>query len=146
MTEPLNILGRVNRLADTIDDELDVYADNEDYRAFGYSRKPVSSDPMINFIDSTGNQTAFAYGHLYQTRFDPSDGITIEFTEHLVSIRGRRLGEAFAKLVSQRVVFVAEADRPTAVLIPDNEPVVTTLLISQKREKTPEFQRMMEDS
>ncbi|GAB5515196.1 hypothetical protein [Rhodopirellula baltica] len=135
MTEPLNILSRVNRSKDTIDDDLDVYADSDDYRAFGYSRKPVSSDPMINFIDSTGTQTAFAYGHLYQTKYDPSEGIVIEFTEHVVSIRGRRLGEAFAKLVSQRVVFVAEADRPTAVLVPDDLPVVTRLEIADKKER-----------
>lgn len=78
--------------------------------------------------------------------FNSSLGITIEFSDHVVLVRGRGLASSYEKLVMQRVVFIAEADRSTAALIPEDEPVVTELLIEQKREKSTDLKRMMEES
>ncbi len=69
-------------------------------------------------------------------KFNPSIGITIEFSDHIVSIRGRGLADGYQKLAMQRVIFIAEADRATAGLAPDKEAVITSLSIDQKREKS----------
>lgn len=134
MSEPTSILDRLHPSAQNTLDEIDVYSEGDDYRAFGFSRKPISSDPMINFIDRRGVHEAIAYGHLYRIQFDPSEGITLEFTDHIVTIRGRRLHEGHRKLVMQRVVFVCEADQPTAALVGQNEPAITKLEICSKQD------------
>lgn len=126
--------------------EVDSYVDQSKYLAFGISRKAWGGEPMINFIKCRGDHHALSYSHLYGVRFNPSIGIAIEFSDHIVTIRGRGLAASYEKLVMQRVVFVTEADRSTAGLIPDGEPVVTELSIEQKREKNPEFTRMLEKS
>ena len=86
-------------------------------------------------IDNQGIHEALSYGHLYRIRFDASVGITLEFTEHVVTIRGKRLNMAYQRLAMHRVVFVAEADRPTAALVTESEPVVYQLDIRSKRDK-----------
>lgn len=134
MNEPISLVDQLDRKADFSEAEVDVYRESDDYRAFGFNRKSVNSDPMINLVDSRGVQEALAYGHLYRLRFDPSEGITLEFTEHVVTIRGRGLREGYQRLAMQRVVFIAEADRATAVLVPEKEPVITSLIIMHKRE------------
>tara|TARA_R110002049_G_scaffold4601_1_gene31710 strand:+ start:109045 stop:109491 length:447 start_codon:yes stop_codon:yes gene_type:complete len=61
------------------------------------------------------------------------EGITLEFTEHVITIRGRGLREGYQKLAVQRVVFIAEADQATALLVPEKEPVITSMSIIHKR-------------
>ncbi|EMB15079.1 hypothetical protein [Rhodopirellula europaea] len=126
--------------------EVDSYVEQSKYLAFGISRKAWGGEPMINFISCRGDHHAISYSHLYGVKFNPSLGITIEFSDHVVLVRGRGLASSYEKLVMQRVVFIVEADRSTAALIPDDEPVVTELLIEQKREKSPDFKRMMEET
>ncbi|MCC7336742.1 MAG: hypothetical protein IT422_16750 [Pirellulaceae bacterium] len=109
----------------------DVYSPNQ-YRAFGFVRKPVSNEPMIRFIKLNGVQKSLAYSHLYDIDFDPRTGITIDFTQHIVEIKGRGLLQGFERMSAHRVIFVAEADRPTAVLVPEGEPVITGLEIKSK--------------
>ncbi len=130
-----SLMERFGLVSDVQKDEIDVY-DAENYRAFGVSRKPWGGEPMLNFVDCRGDQLAIAYNHLYCVKYNPSVGITIEFSDHIVSIRGRGLAEGYQKLAMQRVIFITEADRATAGLVGDRQAVITSLSISQKREKS----------
>ncbi|MEM8671730.1 MAG: hypothetical protein AAGG48_29700 [Planctomycetota bacterium] len=133
MNEPISILDRLQPTVQDDSTEIDLYSEGEDYRAFGFSRKPIASDPMIDFIDRHGVHEALAYSHLYRIRFDPSEFMTLEFTDHTVTLRGRHLRKGYQRLAMQRVVFIAEADHATAALVAENEPLVTTLALELKR-------------
>lgn len=124
----LNYLGTTG-----IDETPDDIYSSDEYRAFGYIRKPIADEPMIRFITAQGIQSAFPYSHLYQLDYDPSIGITAYFTEHTIELKGRALREGYERLTSHRVIFVAEADRPTAALLTDGSPVVTVLRIGKRQ-------------
>lgn len=129
--ETNSILERAG-LASDASSEVDYFSEDDPYRAIGVSRKAWGGEPMINFISRTGDHQAIAYNHLYRVRFDPSQGITLDFTNHSVVIQGRNLAEAYQKLAMQRVIFVAEADDATGRLASDHEPTVTQLRIEEK--------------
>ncbi|MEM8669449.1 MAG: hypothetical protein AAGG48_18130 [Planctomycetota bacterium] len=133
MNEPVSILDRLQPTAQDDSAEIDVYSEGEDYRAFGFSRKPIASDPMIDFIDRHGVHEALSYSHLYRIRFDPSEGMTLEFTDHIVTLRGHHLQKGHQRLTMHRVVFIAEADHATAALVTADEPVITSLALELKR-------------
>lgn len=130
--ETTGILERAGLASDTSNPEGDQYNEGDPYRAIGVSRKAWGGEPMINFIHRTGDHQALAYNHLYRVRFDPSEGITLDFTNHTIAITGRNLSDAYQKLAMQRVIFVAEADAATQRLIEDADPVVTQLLVTEK--------------
>ncbi|MCD0458134.1 hypothetical protein [Roseiconus lacunae] len=133
MTDHVSILERLNPSFSDSAEDLDTHDEGQGYRAFGFNRRSINAEPMIDFITSQGVHEPLAYSHLYRIHFDPSDGIMIEFTDHVVTIQGRALREGFQKLFFHRVVFVAEADRPTAAIVPESDPVVTSLTIVSKR-------------
>jgi len=126
----LNYLGTMDAQKDDLED---VYS-SEDYWAFGVTRKPISSEPMIRFIKANGQEKSLAYSHLYEMDFDANVGIKLGFTEHVIELRGRGLHYGCQRISSHRVLFVAEADRPTAVLVADGEAVITEIVITHKRE------------
>lgn len=113
--------------------ELDIYEDNGEYKAFGKTRKPWGGEPMLDFISRDGNHVSFTYSHLYSVSFNPSKGISIEFTNHSVSVEGRGLREIYQYLGMQRIVYIAEADRPTAMQLQSQQvPVVNNLSITER--------------
>lgn len=131
MTRPetSSILERAGLAPETSSPDADCFSEDGQYRAIGISRKAWGGEPMINFIARTGDHQAIAYNHLYRIQFDPSNGITLDFTNHNIVIQGRNLAEAYQKLVMQRVIFVVEADDATRRLVADGDPVVTSLQI-----------------
>lgn len=129
--ETQSILERAG-IASEENSEADFFSEEDPYRAIGISRKAWGGEPMINFIMRTGDHQAIAYNHLYRVQFDPSKGLTLDFTNHSVAIQGRNLSDAYQKLAMQRVIFVAEADDATGRLAPDSEPMVTQLRITEK--------------
>ncbi|APZ93415.1 hypothetical protein [Fuerstiella marisgermanici] len=135
--ESNSILERAGIASEISNPEADYYNEDDPYRAIGISRKAWGGEPMINFIMRTGDHQAIAYNHLYRIQFDPSKGITLDFTNHKVVIQGRKLAEAYQKLAMQRVIFIAEADDATGRLADDDEPVVTSLQILEPTSETP---------
>ncbi len=94
------------------------------YRAFvgaGYYGEVIA---MVQFHQKTGERFAKPYHWLGHAALDPSDGITLVFTDAEVELRGRNLAPLFAALCDYGVRLVQEADAPTALLVPEFEPLV----------------------
>ena len=118
--------------APTVDDEHDVYQEDGTYRAFGITRKAWGGEPMIDFITRDGNHQTLSYSHLYRMTFDPSKSITIEFTNHRVTIEGMQVHDLHRYLSVHRVLFVCEADDATRRLTRSGEdPVITKLAVEE---------------
>lgn len=115
-----------------LDAEQDEYTPDGEYRAFGVLRQNIGAAATIDFISRQGNHQSFAYTHLYQTTFDPSNAIELYFTEHTVAIRGHRLHELYRRLLTHRVTFVCEADSASAQLQRD-QPVVVACVIAPRQ-------------
>ncbi len=87
-----------------------------------YGITPDDSDPpMVDFRGHNHVAVALPYTHLKSIAYHPIDGITMEFQEHKVVIRGRNLRELYDLLVGQRVRYIQEDDF-------DNEPETATFV------------------
>ena len=113
-------------------DDLDIRP--EDYRAYALDRQARPSNAMLDFWLSNGNQKAIAYTHLYDVDFDPSTGLVLTFSEHVVVVAGRNLDELYRGLKRHRVIYLWEADPPTVKLSTMGEPVITQISIQSRRE------------
>jgi hypothetical protein len=65
---------------------------------------------MVEFRRLNGNAKALAYSYLVSADFDPSKGITLDFSGYSVTITGRNLRSVFHGLVTQRASHVSEMD------------------------------------
>ena len=114
-------------------EEDDHFDEDGDCRAFGASRKQWGGDPMVDFITRDGNHQTFNYSHMYRVTFNPSEGLIVEFTNHVVTIVGKQLRDMHRFFTAHRIVFVCEADDATQKLMQTNdEPVVTKLTIEDR--------------
>ena len=76
---------------------------------------------MVDFRGHNHVAVALPYLHLKSMAYHPTDGITMEFSEHKVMIRGRNLRELYDLLVDQRITYIQEDDF-------DNEPETATFV------------------
>ena len=76
---------------------------------------------MVDFRGHNHVAVALAYTELKSMAYHPTDGITMEFREHKVIIRGRNLRELYDLLVDQRITYIQEDDF-------DNEPETATFV------------------
>ncbi len=144
-SEATGILDRIGLTSERAIPEQDQYSPDAPYRAFGISRKAWGGEPMLDFIKRDGNHEALAYSDIRRIRFNPSKGILILAIDCCVLLRGRCLEEGYQKLVSQRVVFITEADHSTAKLQPEGEPVIISIQIVEKHPNSPELQQLEQD-
>ena len=117
------------------DPEIDIYDPDGEYKPYGKSWQAWGGEPIVDLITCDGNQQGFVYSHLYRVGFDPAKGITLEFTNHLVTIQGNRMNQLYRFLTMQRVVYVAEADEATAKLLEElQKPFVNSILVQDRNE------------
>ena len=116
------------------DDAYDLDIRPKDYRAFAVDSQVRPSNAMIDFWLASGNQRAIAYTHLYDVEYDPSQGLVLSFSDHVVHISGRFLSELYRGLKRHRIVYVWEADPPTVRLTPPKTPVISEIKIQSRRE------------
>lgn len=128
--ESSGVLERLGLKPEASDQEIENYQDDAPYQAFGLHRQSWGGPPLLNFVLKTGQQRGLPYSQIVDSSLEPGDVIRLEFYGKRVTIRGRRLSEAYAKLLSFRVVYFAEADHATARLVPENEPVITEIRIA----------------
>jgi hypothetical protein len=64
--------------------------------------------PMIRFKYATDNVHALAYAYLISVEYDKSAGLTLQFTSHRVTIKGRRLETLFGSLVNHQVISIRQ--------------------------------------
>jgi hypothetical protein len=89
----------------------------EDLVAFGWLRGVQERAIMLEIRHKDGRITAKGYSWLQSAEFDPSTGITLNFSGETVTIKGRNLGgearpniRLFAGIVRHRVPWIQEAD------------------------------------
>jgi hypothetical protein len=103
----------------------------EEFAAFGWLRGPAARVLMVEFRKKDGTVRALAYAYLFEALYDPSEGITLNFTGQKVRIVGRNLdAEArptvrlFRGLLRHRVIYVKEADQFDELAASDKETIV----------------------
>ena len=89
----------------------------EDLIAFGWLRGVQERAIMLEIRHKDGRITAKGYSWLQSAEFDPSSGITLNFSGETVTIKGRNLGgearpniRLFAGILRHRVPWIQEAD------------------------------------
>ena len=88
---------------------------------------------MLELRQKTGDSTALAYSYLVRARFNPSNGIHLDFSVVEVQITGRNLRPLFAGIVAQRVAVVNEVDELQAEALAPKEGTVVTRIEVQKK-------------
>jgi hypothetical protein len=94
----------------------------EDLVAFGWLRGVQERAIMLEIRHKDGRITAKGYSWLQSAEFDPSTGITLNFSGETVTIKGRNLGgearpniRLFAGILRHRVPWIQEADGATVI-------------------------------
>ena len=89
----------------------------DDHGSFGWLRNDRDRAVMLEIRHATGEITAFSYPLLESAKFDPSQGITLNFSGTTVKLVGRNLNadfrpgvRLFEGLTRHRVLWVQEAD------------------------------------
>lgn len=133
-----SILDRMGLAREANEDELvDEFDGESEYRAFAASRNPRRVETMLDLVFRSGAHESLSYAHLYQISFDPSNGLLLNFTDHLVTIQGHRLLDLYRYLKNHRVTYICEADLPTAKLVGESEAVVNEISINLKEGRQP---------
>jgi hypothetical protein len=87
--------------------------------------------PMIRFRFETENVHALAYAYLTGIEYDKSGVLTLQFTSHRVTMKGRRLDKLFGSLVNHQVIAVSQHSI-TEVRPPAGECCIDTLTIAEQ--------------
>lgn len=94
----------------------------EDLVAFGWLRGVQERAIMLEIRHKDGRVTAKGYSWLQSAEFDPSTGITLNFSGEKVTIAGRNLNaearpnvRLFAGILRHRVPWIQEADGATVL-------------------------------
>ncbi len=94
----------------------------DDLGAFGWLRGMHDRATMLEVRHKDGLISAFGYSWLDNAEFDPSEGITLNFSGKSVKLTGQNLNaeirpnvRLFAGIVRHRVPWVQEADGPTVI-------------------------------
>lgn len=108
----------------------------DDYGAFSILRGVRDRALMLELRRKDGSVTAFGFGWLEQVTYDPSDGLTLYFGSHKVTIVGSNLGievrpnvRLLDGLVRHRVPWIREASEPEVMKATPNSLVIEGITI-----------------
>jgi hypothetical protein len=77
---------------------------------FGQCTRDAPFPAMLDLRGHNGIAFALPYTHLEVATYHPLDGITLEFRDYLVNVRGRNLRPAYDCLVQHRATYLQEED------------------------------------
>lgn len=103
--------------------------DADDYQAGSSVSGSRSAEIMLELRFKTSDAIAFSYALLLNAAWNPSEGITLEFTTHRVRLLGRNLRELYRALILHRLAHVQELQSRTDEQ-PDDATVVTTIEVT----------------
>lgn len=86
---------------------------------------------LVDFRGHNHVAVALPYEAVKSLAYRPTDGITVEFREHKVSIRGRNLRELYDLLVSQKVTYVQEDDFDD---VPETATFIDAIIVERAQE------------
>ena len=86
---------------------------------------------MLDVRRKTGDRIGLPYTYLTAVTFDPSEGLTLQFSTHTVRIKGRSLQKLYQPLLLHQVSYVQEtrvgASRPGDETVIDGSDVEESL-------------------
>jgi hypothetical protein len=108
------------------------FESDEGYQAFSFISADRQQKQMVEFRLLEGNAEALAYSYLVRAKYNPSEGIALDFSGYTVTIKGRNLRPGYNGLVAQRVAVVRQTDafQAEANLAPDAA-VITAIEIKE---------------
>lgn len=77
---------------------------------FGQMARGAMPPTMLDLRGHNGIAFALPYAHLEVVTYHPLDGVTLEFRDYLVQLRGRNLRPAYDCLVQHRATYLQEED------------------------------------
>ena len=108
----------------------------DDFGSFGWLRGVRDRSLMLEFRFKDGTTTALGYAWLERADFNPSEGITLNFTGRTVTIKGQQLnGERrpnvrlFAGIVRHRVPWIQEAAGAQLMEAPKGATLIETIKV-----------------
>lgn len=82
----------------------------DDAPSLGFEHHAGETGLMLDLGLRGGDRVGLSYYDLRTARLDPSDAITLEFSNHLVTIRGRNLLALYNNLLTHTVWRINVAD------------------------------------
>lgn len=82
---------------------------------------------MLQLCMHKGNAQAFGYNYLVAAAFDPSVGISLDFSGFKVRLGGRNLQPLFDALINHKVSKIFETEPLHALVRPESDTVVTRI-------------------
>lgn len=108
----------------------------DDFGAFSILRGVRDRAIMIEFRKKDGSVTALGNGWLEKIEYDPSDGMTLYFGSHKVTIVGRNLATEMRPnvrlidgLLRHRIPWIREASEPEIMKAPPGSLVIEEIAI-----------------
>ena len=108
----------------------------DDLGAFGWLRGVQDRALMLEIRHKDGRVTAKGYSWLQSAEFDPSEGITLNFSGEMIRISGRNLNaevrpniRLFAGILRHRVPWIQEADGATVHEAPKDAIVIEVVKV-----------------
>ncbi len=83
---------------------------------------------MVNFVHQSGDCVALGYPYLVKIKFQPSQGMTLTFTDTKVTLEGRNLAPIYHGLVAHQLKVISEID-PQYDDRPEGETVVNRITV-----------------
>ena len=95
------------------------------------------SQTMLDLWFTSGNHHAFAYIDLRSMRFDPSEGIVLEFATRTVTITGRRLNPIYELLTRHQIKYLREQGESFETP-GDEKPFVERIIVADRQDDRPQ--------
>ena len=95
-------------------------------------REPAVAEAYVATLDlrlKDGKRIALPYSTLLKSSFDPSKGITLEYSTDTVTIQGRNLQAVYKAIAQHRLSALRESGERAAAFAHDDGPVITVIRI-----------------
>ena len=109
----------------TTGDEFDLGL-GDSTAAFGTVAEGEEAPPMVEFRGHDGRSLAVPYSRLLSVDHRPVVGLSLEFPDHQIMIRGRNLRPLYEALLWHRVTLVQEGDLDT---VSESDPFIDRIVI-----------------
>ena len=93
---------------------------------FEVASEGETAPPMVEFRGHDGRCLAVPYSRLLSVDLRPDAGVSLEFPDHRIVLRGRNLRPLYEALLGHRVRFVQEGDLDT---VSEDDPFVDRIVI-----------------
>ncbi len=82
--------------------------ESDEIKYYGIEPQMTSRALMFELRTKDGCRKAYSYSYMIDAEFKPEVGIIINVSDVIVTIKGRRLDEIYAYLLSNRLSYVQE--------------------------------------